>query len=57
MAHTCPECGQQCYCNGDIDDCCNDFEKDVIKCTHYLECEQELDDDCDCYECNDKKIV
>lgn len=19
--HACPECGQACYCNGDIDDC------------------------------------
>lgn len=19
--HECPECGQACYCNGDIDDC------------------------------------
>jgi hypothetical protein len=19
--HTCPECGQACYCSGDIDDC------------------------------------
>jgi hypothetical protein len=19
--HTCPECGQACYCHGDIDDC------------------------------------
>ncbi len=34
MAHTCPECGQACYCNGDIDDCLNDFEEDVMNCTH-----------------------
>ena len=59
MAHECPECGQMCYCNGDIDDCCNNFEKDVINCTH---CppegrDDDHDEDCDCYECNDKKIV
>ena len=44
MAHTCPECGQMCYCNGDIDDCCNDFEEDVMNCSHYLECEKDEDD-------------
>ena len=21
MSHTCPDCGQDCYCHGDIDDC------------------------------------
>jgi len=41
MAHECPDCGQQCYCNGDIDDCCNNFEADVMRCTH---CEGEPDD-------------
>lgn len=41
MGHTCPACGQACYCNGDIDDCINDFEEDVMNCTHYLECQQE----------------
>jgi hypothetical protein len=44
MAHTCPECGQVCYCGGDIDDCCFDFEENVIRCTHYLECEPMQDD-------------
>ena len=44
MAHTCPECGQACFCNGDIDDCLNDFEEDVMNCSHYLECEQEADE-------------
>ena len=34
MAHECPECGQQCHCNGDIDDCCNNFEYDVGRCNH-----------------------
>ncbi len=36
MGHTCPECGQACYCNGDWDDCINDFPEDVENCTHYL---------------------
>ncbi len=58
MAHECPECGQMCYCGGDIDDCCNNFERDLIRCQHFRECEQENeDDDCDCYECSDKRIV
>ena len=39
MAHECPECGQTCHCNGDIDDCCNNFEEDVINCQHWRECE------------------
>jgi hypothetical protein len=34
MAHTCPECGMACHCNGDIDDLCLDFEDDVMACTH-----------------------
>ena len=34
MAHTCPECGQCCYCGGDIDDCCHDMPDDVARCTH-----------------------
>ena len=34
MAHECPECGQTCYCNGDIGDCCFNLEEYVILCTH-----------------------
>ncbi len=45
MAHECPECGQVCYCGADIDDCLFNFEEDVKRCTHYLQCEQENDDD------------
>ena len=45
MAHSCPECGQVCYCNGDIDDCLNDFDEDVEKCTHWRQCEREDYDD------------
>ncbi|KKN09101.1 hypothetical protein LCGC14_1050120 [marine sediment metagenome] len=26
MAHECPECGQMCYCNGDVDDYCHNFD-------------------------------
>jgi hypothetical protein len=44
MAHNCPECGQVCYCGGDIDDCCLNFEENVIHCQHYLECEPMQDD-------------
>lgn len=47
MAHTCPECGQCCYCNSDFDDCCNDFEEDVTNCVHYLQCENDGEDDYD----------
>lgn len=34
MSHECPECYQTCYCNGDIDDCCFNFDRDVLRCTH-----------------------
>lgn len=34
MAHSCPECGQCCYCGSDIDDCLFDFDDDVAACTH-----------------------
>ena len=43
MAHSCPECHQVCYCNGDIDDCLFDFEEDVQGCTHC--CGDEHDDE------------
>jgi len=47
MAHTCPECGQMCYCGGDIDDCLNDFDEDVINCQHWRECQEIGSDDYD----------
>lgn len=34
MAHECPECGQTCYCHGDIDDCLFDSEYHYIHCDH-----------------------
>ena len=40
MAHECPECGQTCYCGGDIGDCCFNLEKGVLNCTHWKECEK-----------------
>ena len=39
MAHECPECGMQCHCGGDIEDCCNNYEEDVINCQHWRQCE------------------
>lgn len=47
MAHECPDCGQTCYCNGDIDDCCFNFPEEVEKCTHCLGKENEIGDDDD----------
>lgn len=48
--HTCPECGQACYCHGDIDDAEVETEEYAAEhCTHYLSgscdvllCEDEL---------------
>lgn len=34
MAHSCPKCGEVCYCGSDIDDCLFDFDEDVNACTH-----------------------
>lgn len=40
--HCCPDCGQACYCNGDIDDCMwDDGSDEAMDCEHYLQCEQE----------------
>lgn len=41
MAHECPECGQVCYCSGDIDDICLNLPDDQARCIHYTqrECE------------------
>ncbi len=47
MAHNCPDCDQQCYCNGDIDDCCFNLEEDQLRCIHYLS------NGCDAYENDD----
>lgn len=59
MAHTCPDCGQLCMCNGDIDDICFG---DVAWCIHYRDCDYDDDDwygdfedeydYCDCKYCN-----
>jgi len=40
--HTCPDCGQACYCGGDIDD--HETGEDD-NCQHWMECEDEADDD------------
>lgn len=38
--HSCPDCGQACYCQGDIDDLMwDDDSEEAIGCTHYEECE------------------
>jgi len=41
--HTCPDCGQACYCNGDIDD----IEADDTAADHCDHCEERDDDNCD----------
>jgi len=46
MAHTCPKCGQRCHCNGDIEDCCFDFDDDVDGCICCIDDDDnELDED------------
>lgn len=36
MAHTCPDCGCQCYCGGDIDDVLLEDRDAENHCTHCL---------------------
>jgi hypothetical protein len=38
MAHSCPECGLNCHCGGDIDDCEFDGTIEQMRCRH---CERE----------------
>ena len=45
MAHECPECGQVCYCGRDIDDCLFNFDEDVMRCSHWEQCEQESEEE------------
>ena len=45
MAHECPDCGMTCYCGGDIEDCCNNYPKYVMKCNHFQECQRDDDKD------------
>lgn len=45
--HSCPDCCQACYCNGDIDDLhWGDDSEEAMDCIHYEQCEAE---DCDDY--------
>ena len=42
--HSCPDCGQACCCNGDIEDCNMSIGGDEeMDCDHYLQCEKEVD--------------
>lgn len=53
VAHSCPECGQTCYCGSDIDDCLFDFDEDSDACTHCVGKERDDEDDCmDCGMCD-----
>ena len=41
MAHTCPECGQYCTCNGDIDDIdFGDGSEGQINCICWKTCQR-----------------
>ncbi len=45
MSHECPECGQICYCNGDIEDMENQDVENYINCNHWKKCEGENEED------------
>jgi hypothetical protein len=39
MSHECPECGETCFCNGDIGDCELHGTEEQMNCTHREKCE------------------
>ena len=43
MSHACPDCGEACYCSGDIED--HDTEKEFQDdCVHWKQCERDTDE-------------
>jgi hypothetical protein len=55
MAHECPDCGQTCYCGGDIDDCCLNSEHYYMNCSHCDDTGNDYEDDEYCDTGNDYK--
>lgn len=45
MAHECPNCGLICYCNGDIDDMLLNLDRDVNRCIHCPESDDDYDEE------------
>jgi hypothetical protein len=43
--HTCPECGQACTCNGDIDDIMFEDSARSRACRHWEECNDDYPED------------
>lgn len=56
MAHECPECGQVCYCNGDIEDMENQDWDNYVNCCHWKQCENE-EADCLLYSPGDEYLL
>jgi hypothetical protein len=50
MAHSCPQCGCQCHCGGDIDDCCFEGTPEEAACTCCAGGDDDDDDHFDDYE-------
>ena len=62
--HSCPDCGQACYCHGDIDDCeveTEEYASEHCVCDCAEEGWREADEDddhgaeCVCNECCDRR--
>jgi hypothetical protein len=51
--HSCPECGQACYCSGDIDDIDAGDEEATDACTHCAEGDSDGEEDDDFHEFDD----
>jgi hypothetical protein len=50
MAHSCPDCGQACYCGGDIGVILLDGTDEQEACTH-CPCPRDDDDEAECDLC------
>lgn len=42
--HSCPECLQACYCNGDVDDIDSGDTEAASNCVHWQRCDVEDND-------------
>lgn len=59
--HHCPECGQACYCHGDIDDCeveTPEYAAEHCECPFTREgCFSVFDDEDDRYDEDDEEVT
>lgn len=55
MAHSCPECGEACYCGGEVDDILIEDPEQEDACTHCSEAGFDDEDEDDWYDDDDEE--